>query len=228
MAISVGLQLGCNSSSRRAARLAHQEGVTPAAVAHEDCPLDRAEEKLDADGDGRPEISTVKRTGKPVCQAVDLNRDGVPDIFTYFDDRGRVRRREYAYSRDAAVTEVRIYVNGYLTEIRQATTVGGQIDTWHYLKGGKIARSERDGNGDGRIDEWWEYPNAKKPDCPMMYGDANGDGKRDAQSGVDLCESGYVPPARDEFRHKSPDFQRPDSLPTEVENAKGEEGSDGK
>lgn len=188
--------------------------------------MESATERLDADGDGRAEIATVRRGGRPLCQAIDLNRDGVADLWTYYDESGRMRRREYAYGRDSAITEVRLYRGGVLTEIRQATTLAGHIDTWHYVAGQRLARSERDSDGDGRIDEWWEYLDPARPDCPTMYADANGDGRRDQKAGVDLCAVGYVPPVREEFRYRSPDFQRPDSLPTEVEPP-GEPGEEG-
>ena len=211
---------GCNPAGRRGDRAQAKVDRAPPTAAHEPCPLESATERFDADGDGRAEIATVREGGRPICQAIDLNRDGVADLWTYYDEQGRMRRREYAYGRDSAITEVRLYRAGALTEIRQATTLAGHIDTWHYVAGTRISRSERDADGDGRIDEWWEYPDPARPDCPTMYGDANGDGRRDGKAGVDLCATGYVPPAREEFRYRSPDFQRPDSLPTEVEGAR--------
>jgi hypothetical protein len=73
------------------------------------------------------------------------------------------------------------------------------------------------------VDEWWEYPNAERPGCPMMYSDGDGDAKPDPGSEVDLCDHGYVPPTRDEYRYKSPDFMRPGEMPTELENKKSED-----
>ncbi len=217
---------GCNSAGRRSGRGAAAAESPAPPTAHEPCPVESATERFDADGDGRAEIATVRRGGRPVCQAIDLNHDGVADLWTYYDEGGRMRRREYAYGRDSAITEVRLYRAGVLIEIRQATTLAGHIDTWHYVVDQRVARSERDSDGDGRIDEWWEYPDPARPDCPTMYADANGDGRRDQKAGVDLCAVGYVPPARDEFRYRSPDFQRPDSLPTEVDQ-RAEPSEDG-
>jgi len=217
---------GCSRAGRRVEAAQAKAGRAPLSAAHEPCPLESATERFDADGDGRAELATVREGGRPVCQAIDLNGDGVADLWTYYDEQGRMRRREYAYGRDSAITEVRLFSAGVLTEIQQATTLAGHIDTWHHVADKRISRSERDADGDGRIDEWWEYRDPARPDCPTMYGDLDGDGRRDARAGVDLCATGYVPPAREEFRYRSPDFQRPDSLPTEVEE-RGELGGEG-
>jgi hypothetical protein len=224
--VAVGAVLGGCGAGHRAAKGADR-ATTERSPAHEPCPVDEATDRVDADGDGRSEITTVRRAGKAVCQAIDLNHDGIADVWTFWDAGGRIRRREYAYGRDAAITEVQLFRGGTVTEIQQATMQAGHIDTWHFLTGGKLVRSERDSDGDGRIDEWWEYPNRARPDCPMMYEDADRDGVRDRSPGVDLCAAGYEPPRREEFRPRSPDFQRPDALPTEVEPAPAGAGQGG-
>ena len=217
---------GCNRGGRAARSASEADRIRGTDVRHEECKLDTATEKLDADGDGKPELSVVARNGKPVCQGADLNQDGVIDIWSYFAPDGSIRRRELAYSRDARITEIRVYRGGALQEIQQSTAFAGKLDTWHYYEGGKRVRTERDGNGDGRVDEWWEYPNPKRPGCPVMYSDGDGDGKPDPDSGVDLCKHGYVPPERDTHRYESPDFTRPGAVPTEVES-EGDASSEG-
>lgn len=228
----VVLATGCQRGGRADARTPAQiEGSRPTDVVHEQCKVESAQEKLDANGDGRNEISVVMKDNRAVCQAADLNQDGVIDAYTYFGDDGSVRRRELAYSRDAAINEIRLYRAGLLAEVHQSTVAAGKLDTWHYYADGARKRTERDSDGDGIVDEWWEYPDPKRPGCPLMTSDEDGDAKPDPGSAVDLCEHGYVPPERDSYHYKSPSFERPGGMPTELENkeapAGAAEGDDG-
>jgi hypothetical protein len=76
------------------------------------------------------------------------------------------------------------------------------------------------------VDQWWEYPT---PGCPLIHSDVNGDGRPDPGSTIDYCkETGYVPPERTGARHPtSPSFERPGTLPTELENREQGEGEQG-
>lgn len=196
------------------------------ATVHEGCALERASERLDANGDGRPEIQSVRQGGRTVCRAIDLNWDGAVDVWIYYDAAGKVRRREYAFGRDGTVNEVRLYAGGVLEEIRQATAGRARFDTWHFVERGRVVRSERDADQDGRIEQWWEYPRADQPECPVMFTDADGDGRRDGKAGVDLCAEGYVPPPREEAGPTAPELRGPVQLPTEAEPPTGVAGGE--
>ncbi len=186
-------------------------------IKHEPCDTESAKEKIDANGDGRPDIFIVGD-----CRAVDLNFDGVIDSYSYTDSAGRLRRREYDYDRDGRIDEIATYANGVLSSKDQATSTSRRLDTWDFSQNGVLARSERDSNGDGIIDQWWEYT---KPGCPMIHSDVNNDGKPDPGATVDYCkETGYVPPERQgPAAAQSPDFARATSTPTEIENKPAEE-----
>jgi hypothetical protein len=103
-----------------------------------------------------------------------------------------------------------------VAEKQRATTVAGRLDTWEFYTNGALARTERDSDGDRRVDQWWEYTSAG---CPMMHSDVNRDGRPDVGTTIDYCkETGYVPPERQDHRTvQSPDFQRSEALPTETE-----------
>ncbi len=210
-------QSGCSASAQTAAA-AGADGVTrrDTRVVHEDCDLSGGE-KLDANGDGKPDVTIVKSGGRETCRAVDLNFDGVVDSWTYFDGSGQVRRRERDYDRDGRIEEISIYQGGTLLEQHRAASLAGKLDTWHFYKGGALARTERDSDGDGVVDQWWEFKDEK---CPLIHSDVNGDGRPDPGATVDYCKvTGYVPPDRaGSKRPTSPTFERPGSLPTEVEN----------
>lgn len=199
-------------------------------LVHEDCPISAASTvSEDINGDGRPDRRTVMRDGgKASCRALDFNFDGVIDAWVYLDDAGRVRRRENDYDRDGNVDEVSLYRVGVLVEQQRATTRAGKLDTWHYFEAGKLARTERDSNGDDYIDQWWEYPAQRAPECPLIHSDVDGDGRPDPGATVDICRDGHAAGAGDD----APGATSRDGiseLPTEVQPAPSEpsEGAPG-
>jgi hypothetical protein len=217
--VGAGLALGCSQAGAGAKHAQGDDSQRDTKIAHEACKLESAAEKLDANGDGKPDIFMVKDGGHTVCYAVDLDFDGKIDEWVYLDQAGKVRRREFALSTDPAINKIEIYKDGQLAQVQKSTVLAGKLDTWQYYQAGKPVRAERDANGDGRVDEWWVYQQGDKADCPMMYSDANGDGQPDPASEVNLCGGGYVPPERSgPQKVKSPSFERPGSLPTETED----------
>jgi hypothetical protein len=206
---------GCNGSV--SARTPEREGLErDTRVVHEECATAGAE-KLDADGDGRPDVFIVRSGGREVCRAVDLNLDGKIDVYSYFDSAGRLRRKEYDYDRDGVIDEIVTYQAGVVTARQRATLLANRLDTWDYYQNGVLARSERDSDSDAVVDQWWEYP---KPGCPMIHTDANEDGRPDPGTTIDYCkETGYVPPERQYYRQtEGPSFRDETSAPEEVEN----------
>jgi hypothetical protein len=192
-------------------------------VVHEECATNsNGAEKLDANGDGRPDVIIVRSGSREVCRGVDLNMDGRMDAWTYYDSAGRVRRKEYDFDRDGIVDEIATFQAGVVTAKQRATLLANRLDTWEYYQNGMLARSERDSNADAIVDQWWEYP---KPGCPMIHTDANQDGRPDPGTTIDYCkETGYVPPERQYYRQtEGPSFRDDTSAPTEVENR--EEGA---
>lgn len=163
-------------------------------VVHEDCPVTAAGAVAeDINGDGRPDRRTAAggKASAP-CRALDFNFDGVIDAWVYLDEAGRVRRRENDYDSDGSVDEVSLYRAGVLVEQQRVTGRAGKLDTWHYFEAGKMARTERDSNGDDYIDQWWEYPAEREPDCPLIHSDVDGDGRPDPGATVDLCRDRYA------------------------------------
>jgi hypothetical protein len=219
------LCFGCNAQG---------ESKTPAQagagrdtrVVHEECDVNSPNaERLDANGDGKIEVTIVEKNGRPVCQAADLNLDGRIDVYTYFDASGQLRRREYDFDHDGAIDEIIEYQAGVPVKSERATLLANRLDTWDFYQNGVLARSERDSDADSIVDQWWEYP---KPGCPMIHTDANQDGRPDPGTTIDYCkETGYVPPERQYYRQATgPDFQQPTGVPTEVENKPAGSGTD--
>lgn len=158
-------------------------------VKHEACDMQGASQKLDANNDGRPDLFIVKSGDKETCRAVDPNFDGVVDSFTYFDDQGRVRRREHDFDRDGRPDEIDYFEAGALVRKERETNFDNKLDTWDYYEGGVLARRERDSNGDKIVDQWWKF-DPTRPRCAIVTSDLNGDGAPDPTTEVDLCGDG--------------------------------------
>lgn len=210
--------LGACAGSQTPPNLA--DGVVPrdTTIEHEPCDLDSASaERIDANGDGRPDLTIVRDGDREVCRAVDLNMDGVIDRYSYFDASGKLRRQESDYDRDGRIDEIALYEGGVLVAKHSATTLLHRIDTWHTYEGGRLVRTERDSNGDAIVDQWWEYPT---PDCPIIHSDVNNDGRPDPGASIDYCkETGFVPPTRDAQKSTTPRFDTPSETVTEVESS---------
>src|SRR4051812_41586367 len=124
------LCLGCNGQvqTKTAAEAAAERDVR---VVHEPCDVTSASaERLDANGDGKNEVTIVKKGGRPACQAADLNLDGKVDVYTYFDDSGALRRREYDFDHDGAIDEIIEYRAGVPVRSERATLLANRLDTW--------------------------------------------------------------------------------------------------
>jgi hypothetical protein len=182
----------CAGSTSEASTASGQHGERrDTRIIHEPCDVSSADAvALDANGDGRPDLTTVSVGGALRCRAVDLNFDGTVDVWVYWDSTGKVRRRETDFDRDGRIDEITLFRAGELLERHRATTLRGELDTWHYFTQGRLTKTLRDSDGDSMIDQWWEYPNPDAQQCPRVHSDADHDGLPDPGSTVDLCPDG--------------------------------------
>src|SRR4051812_20204529 len=149
--IAAGFQFGCNGAAGAGAASANGAITTrDTAVKHEACNTTASDaEKIDANGDGKPDITIVREGGREVCRAVDLNFDGVVDTYSYFDPSGALRRRESDYDKDGKIDEITSFKAGQIAEKDQSTALASHLDTWDFYQAGALVRTERDSNGDG-------------------------------------------------------------------------------
>lgn len=178
----IGL-VGCGGSAR--SMIKDPSGLDlPIEIEHEPCDISNGE-AIDVNGDGRPDIVRVRIDGREVCRMVDLNFDGRPDTFIYFDDEGRVRRRESDFDRDGRVDEIAIYEGGVIVRKDRDTNLDGKFDTWDLYENGRLTRRLRDTRGRGQISQSWSFPDPDRPDCAIIRGE--GDGLLGEDDVVDTC-----------------------------------------
>ncbi|MBI2897003.1 MAG: hypothetical protein HYY06_25830 [Deltaproteobacteria bacterium] len=138
----------------------------------------------DTDEDGVPDIRKVYvRVGEGeeshlvmVCREIDLNRDGVKDVFRYYTDEGRPLREESDRDFDGRIDSVNFFESGAVARRETDTNRDGRVDTWVYLDRGTVSRAERDSNADGRKDVWEYYENGH---VIRVGKDVDGDGRVD-------------------------------------------------
>lgn len=162
-------------------------------IVHQSCDVDSSSaERIDANGDGKPDVTIVSEGGKEQCRASDLDFDGRVDLYSYVEGNGKLTRRELDYDRDGNIDEIQLFKDGVISEKHRSTTLAKRLDTWETYEQGKLVKAERDADGNGRIDQWWDY---KSADCPIIRADTDGNGEPDPTSQVDFCsESSYKPP----------------------------------
>lgn len=155
-------------------------------------------ERIDVNGDGRPNIVKVMKGGRETCRILDLNLDGAVDAYVYYDDSGLERRREFDFDRDGRVDEIVSLRGGVIFLKERETNFDNQLDTWDYYESGRLVKRERDSDGDGVIDQWWTFNNPTDARCAAVAFDRNYDGLPDPSGVLDVCaearQRGFVPP----------------------------------
>lgn len=147
-------------------------------------------EELDLTGDGRPNVVRVfslpEGEGEPKLRrkAVDLNNDGLLDVWTWYADdgavvkqafdldfdgradvtahfaNGRLVRKELYQGVTTRPNAFKYYENGKLVRVERDRTADGRIDTWEYWEGDRLDRVGVDVTGDGTVDRWTKHARA--------------------------------------------------------------------
>ncbi len=190
-AAAVVLALACSSSTKGKADGPHDEfagEVRDTEIKHEPCETKGKEVRVfkgdSALSSGKSYVTRVYVASREVCSFSDLNGDGNADLYTYYGDDGKIRRREAAYTVSKQIDEIALYEGGDLQVVMRETNFDGKLDTWDYYEGGKLVRRERDKTGDGKIDEWWAFE-AGTDNATIVQADPHS-GKPDPTSTVKL------------------------------------------
>ena len=172
----------CGSSETPAATGEPQAPTTQLAppLKHEPCEDSMGQvDALDVNGDGKSDLKRIvnKGSGQEICRVADLNHDGKPELYTYYDASGQLRRREAMYEASEAISAIEYYEGGKLVRRELDTSGQRRVDTWDTFDPatGKRVKRERDTNGDGKVDQWWTWDGDKL----TIAMDKNSDGQPD-------------------------------------------------
>ncbi len=162
---------GSASSGNRPGTLRNPGGMTGSKQAPEErasgrCTRQGAEQVvLDTNHDGTPDVRKhYLRVGQGrtarlvmVCREVDLNYDGIKDVFRFYNDEGRPTREEADRDFDGRIDVMAYFEGGTIAREEWDTNRDARADTWIYFERGAPNRGERDTNFDGRADAWEYY-----------------------------------------------------------------------
>jgi hypothetical protein len=136
----------------------------------------RAENAVDRDGDGRPDLWVFSEEGSRRREVLDEDHDGRSDREHTYAADGRLERTEEDLDGDGRFESVVVYEDGAPLRKRMDTDQDGQVDTWSFYSGGELARHEVDRDGDGFRDLTLLY---EQGELAREEEDKNGDGRPD-------------------------------------------------
>lgn len=141
--------------------------------------------EIDLSGDGAPDVYNYYRERSQaarllVRKELDLNRDGRVDVWSFYDDTGVLTREERDSDFDGRVDNIDHYKGGRRVFSEQDSNFDGRTDVWKYYEGTQVRRKEHDQSGDGRVD-FWEYFNDNGV-VAKTGRDLDGDGQMDERS----------------------------------------------
>lgn len=180
---------GCGSSNTEAGDTKVAAGVRSEVIQHEPCDAGGKQTvAFDTNNDGKPDIQRVMNGSNEVCRITDLDHDGRPDMYEYFDAAGQIRRRESDYDGDGVANLIEYYEAGKLARREIDAASRGRLDTWDFFDPatGKLAKRERDATGSGRVDQWWTYDASGV----TVARDRDGDGLPDPHATLTFDRSG--------------------------------------
>jgi antitoxin component YwqK of YwqJK toxin-antitoxin module len=152
-----------------------------------------APQATDRNGDGRPDMWTYTKNGRPSLETLDDDHDGRVDRNLRYDDRGRLVSSDDDLNGDGVMETTSLFEDGRLARRRSDANGDGQSDTWTFYKGDEILRTEIDRDGDGFRDEITIYA---KGQVEREEADKNGDGRPDV---VSLYVNGQISEKREDL-----------------------------
>jgi hypothetical protein len=127
------------------------KGTTPEeARRREPTPLERracsggTTQTVDANNDGRPDITHHIEAGARICSEIDMNFDGKTDVIRFYAKDGKaIAFEQYDFDFDGRLDEQSTFVGGALKSKEMDTNFDGLIDTWLWCNGAFVERAER-------------------------------------------------------------------------------------
>ncbi len=138
----------------------------------------------DVDGSGKINLVVFKKNDKKYLQKMDTDHYGVFDVEDAFDENGRMIRESVDSKKvkNGTYDDNYYYENDLLVKEVLDSNFDGKPDVWVTFKYNpdnsfKECVIERDGNYDGKVDEWHYTDNQRR--VIRVEKDTNGDGKPD-------------------------------------------------
>ena len=110
----------------------------------------------DYDGDGRIDVRTYMRQGRPVRLEGDADGDGRVDRWEYYDPAGELLRIGASSAHDGR-EDTWVRTSGDERRLEISTRRDNTIDRRELYRGGSLLRTESDTNHDGLPDAWEEF-----------------------------------------------------------------------
>jgi hypothetical protein len=112
---------------------------------------------------GKPPPPTAPPTPFKNMEVKDMNGDGVPDLWVYYNPEkpGEIVRQEESTKADGRVDTWSYFKGGKLVRREVDSKAQGRPDAVFYYEDDKIAREERDENGQGRMTYRATYHNGR-------------------------------------------------------------------
>lgn len=141
---------------------------------------------IDINGDGIADVFNYLREREGaaplmVRKETDLNWDGRIDVRAWFDDSGALIKEEMDGDFDGRVDWVDHYQGERRVLSEVDTDFDGIFDLFKYYEGKTLRRKERDSNHDGKVD-FWEYFD-EAGNVVKTGKDLDGDGVMDIREG---------------------------------------------
>jgi len=145
--------------------------------------------EYDTSGDDHPDVRKVyRRLGEGgeanlilICREVDLNHDGIKDVYRYYNDEGRPLREEGDRNFDGQLDERLFFESGVVVRVERDSDYDGRFDTHIFYEEGRPVRGERDVSGRSTASNWrpdrWEY--YERGQLVRIGSDLDGDGQVD-------------------------------------------------
>lgn len=110
----------------------------------------------DYDADGRVDVRTYMKNGRPARLEGDADRDGKTDRWEYYDDEGRLQRVGGSTAHDG-IEDTWAYESNGEVRVDSSTHRDGRVDRREFYRADTLLRTETDTNEDGVMDRWEEY-----------------------------------------------------------------------
>lgn len=114
----------------------------------------------DYNADGRVDVRTYMKNGRPEHLEGDADGDGKVDRWEYYNDAGVLERVGGSTAHDG-IEDTWAYQSGGETRVDLSTRRDGTVDRREFYRGDRLLRTESDTNGDGVMDQWERYENGR-------------------------------------------------------------------